>query len=102
MALNRLEHWQRLGRAALTGLDIDMAIRIYRHMGDAGMVMALNSIRHIEDRNLLAGYVAMYLENFNMAQDLFLASSSPKAALEVRNGRKSWWDERKVKGEERA
>lgn len=37
----------------------------------------------IEDRNLLAGYIAMFLEDFNLAQDLFLASSRPVAALEV-------------------
>ena len=52
-------------------------------MGDAGMVLSLQSIRHVEDRNLLAGYVAMYLEDFNLAQDLFLASSNPTAALAV-------------------
>ena len=39
--------------------------------------------QHIEDRNLLAGYVAMYLEDYSLAQDLFLASSNSKAALEV-------------------
>ena len=57
---------------------------VYRHMGDAGMVLSLQSIRNVEDRNLLAGFVAMYVEDFNLAQDLFLASSNPTAALEVR------------------
>lgn len=36
-----------------------------------------------EDRSLLAGYVSMFLGEFNAAQDLFLASSRPVAALEV-------------------
>ena len=57
---------------------------MYRHVGDAGMVMSLQGIRGIEDRNLLAGYVAMFLSDFNLAQDLFLASGMPSAALEVR------------------
>ena len=39
--------------------------------------------KHLEDRNLLSGYLAMYLGDFNLAQDLFLASSKPLAALEV-------------------
>ena len=52
-------------------------------MGDAGMVLSLQSLSHVEDRNLLSGYVAMYLEDFNLAQDLFLSSSNPSAALEV-------------------
>jgi len=37
----------------------------------------------VEDRNLLAGYVSMYLGDFNAAQNLFLASSRPTVALEV-------------------
>lgn len=40
-------------------------------------------IQHIEDRNLLVGYVAMFLEMYDHAQELFLASSHPVAALEV-------------------
>lgn len=39
--------------------------------------------QHLEDKNLLSGYVAMFLSEFNLAQDLFLASSKPLAALEV-------------------
>lgn len=66
-----------------------IVFRVYRHMGDAGMVLSLQSIRNIEDRNLLAGYVAMYLEDFNLAQDLFLSSSNPTAALEVSAGLES-------------
>lgn len=37
----------------------------------------------IEDHNLLAGHLAMYTNDFNLAQDLYLASSCPSAALEV-------------------
>ncbi len=58
-------------------------MRVYRHIGDVGMVMSLKTIKDIEDRNLLSGFIAMFLENFNTAQDLFLASSHPSAALEV-------------------
>ena len=43
----------------------------------------ISLLQSLEDRNLLSGYVAMYLEDFNMAQDLFLASGFPGAALEV-------------------
>ena len=43
----------------------------------------LTLIQHIENRKLLVGYLAMYMEEFNEAQDLFLASSNPMAALEV-------------------
>lgn len=40
-------------------------------------------VQHIEDRNLLVGHLAMYMEQYSEAQDHFLASSNPMAALEV-------------------
>ena len=40
-------------------------------------------IQHVEDRNLLAGSVAMFSGQYGKAQELFLASSDPNAALEV-------------------
>ena len=40
-------------------------------------------LQHVEDRNLLAGYLEMYMEQYSDAQDLLLASSEPLAALEV-------------------
>lgn len=67
-----------------------IAIRVYRHLGDVAMVWSLESIQDIEDRNLLSGYLAMYLENFNLAQDLFLGSSQPLAALEMRRDLLHW------------
>ena len=39
--------------------------------------------QNLEDRNLLSGNIAMFLGEFNLAQDLFLASGKPLAALEV-------------------
>ena len=40
-------------------------------------------MQHMEDRNLLVGHLAMYMEQYSEAQDLFLTSSNPMAALEV-------------------
>lgn len=40
-------------------------------------------LQGIEDHNLLAGHLAMFTSDFNLAQDLYLASSCPLAALEV-------------------
>ena len=38
----------------------------------------------IEDRNELAGYIRMVKGDYDLAQDLFMRSSNPLAALEVR------------------
>lgn len=43
----------------------------------------------IEDMNLRAGHLAMFLCDYNLAQDLYLSSNCPIAALEVPASRPS-------------
>ncbi|XP_078355409.1 WD repeat-containing protein 19-like [Oculina patagonica] len=59
-------------------------------MGDVAMVQSLESIEGTEDKSLLAGYVAMFLEEYSTAQDLFLGSTYPLAALEMRRDLLHW------------
>lgn len=47
------------------------------------LVSVSPSVQGTEDMNLLAGHLAMFLEDFNLAQNLYLSSSCPVAALEV-------------------
>lgn len=49
-------------------LDVQMAIHVYRQLGDAGMVMGLERIAYVEDKNLLAGHVALLFGNYETAQ----------------------------------
>ena len=65
-----------LAQAALKKLEIDFAGRIYRHLGDIGMVWSLNEIRNIEDKKLLSGHVAMILGDYNLAANLYLQSGN--------------------------
>lgn len=46
-------------------------------------IYVILSFQGTEEMNLLAGHLAMFLEDYNRAQDLYLSSSSPVAALEV-------------------
>ncbi|XP_043247202.1 WD repeat-containing protein 19-like isoform X3 [Amphibalanus amphitrite] len=89
-ALDKPEEWRRLGEACLKDLQIEMAMRVYRQMGDVGMLWSLETIRDIEDIKLLAGYVAMFLGNFDQAQTFFLMSGTPVAALEMRRDLLQW------------
>ncbi|XP_002400651.3 WD repeat-containing protein 19 [Ixodes scapularis] len=88
--LNSKKDWIEFGNAALANLDLDLATRIFRHIGDVGMVWSLQGIRHIEDKNLLAGHLAMFKGDFGLAQDLFLASSQPTAALQMHRDLLHW------------
>ncbi|KXJ24489.1 WD repeat-containing protein 19 [Exaiptasia diaphana] len=89
-ALDSKEHWIELGKTAIKHLELDLAIKVYRKIGDVAMVLSLEKIKDVEDRNLLSGYVAMFLEDYNTAQDLFLSSAQPSAALEMRRDLLHW------------
>ncbi|NWH83666.1 WDR19 protein, partial [Aegithalos caudatus] len=88
--LNDQSCWNELGKACLHHMEVDFAIRVYRTSGNAGMVMSLEQVKGIEDHNLLAGHLAMFTSDFNLAQDLYLASSCPIAALEMRKDLQHW------------
>ncbi|PKU35358.1 wd repeat-containing protein 19 [Limosa lapponica baueri] len=96
--LNDQSGWNELAKACLHHMEVDFAIRVYRISGNAGMVisgnagmvMSLEQIKGIEDHNLLAGHLAMFTSDFNLAQDLYLASSCPIAALEMRKDLQHW------------
>lgn len=61
------------------------AIRVFRHIGDVAMVWSLEEIHHCEDRNLLSGHLAMFIGKFDLAEKLYLESSAPINALDVKN-----------------
>lgn len=105
--------WDELGKACLVHMEVELAIQVYRMSGKVGMVLSLqgvkvqnsvsayfdtlssplylflifwsSSVQDTENMNLLAGHLAMFLGDYNLAQDLYLSSNCPVAALEV------WW-----------
>ncbi|XRB18839.1 WD repeat-containing protein 19 [Pseudoscourfieldia marina] len=78
-------------KASLEALDVGTAIKVARRRGQAGLVMTLERLQYVEDRNLLAGHVCvLLLQDYQRAQELFLRSSQPWAALEMRKDLKHW------------
>ena len=90
LVLNKPRFWLALAHKAMQVMDIEMAMRVYRKMGDAGMVMGLEGLKSMEDKNLLAGHIALLFMDYTMAQDLFLSSSRPLSALEMRRDLLHW------------
>ncbi|XP_063720528.1 WD repeat-containing protein 19-like isoform X2 [Symsagittifera roscoffensis] len=76
--------------AALAHLRLDYAIRFYQMMGDVGMVMNCKDLLAIEDKRLLCGHIAAFVGEFDRAQEHFLASTNPKAALDMRRDLLHW------------
>ena len=48
LVLDGRAYWLALSNKAMEVMDINMAIRVYRELGDAGMVMGLERIMHYE------------------------------------------------------
>ena len=89
-AINSKNAWRQIAERALYLLEVELAQRAYREEGEGGMVLSLESLIPIEDRNLLAGHLQALREEFDSAQDLFLRSSHPQAALSLRRDLLHW------------
>ena len=90
LELDKRQYWLALSHKAMELLNVELSLRVYRLLGDAGMVMALDNYKHIEDRYLLAGNISLLFGDFQRAQELFLASTSPVAALNMRRDLLQW------------
>ena len=88
--LDQPEPWRRLGTEAMRRHDVDFAMRVFRHVGDVGMVWSLEEFRDLEDKKLLAGHVCMILGEYDQAQALYLQSGTPTEALHMRRDLLHW------------
>jgi WD repeat-containing protein 19 len=66
--LNQRPFWLALSGKAMETLNISMAIKVYRFLGDAGMVMALEQLQDVEDKNLLAGHIALLFGDYSQVR----------------------------------
>jgi len=90
--------YTQVAHAALRSLELGLATRVYRKLGDVGMVLSLQKVALLEDAKLLSAYVAMSFGEFDAAQEAFLASTQPLGALEMRKTLLHWEDALKLAG----
>ena len=88
--LDKREYWLALSGKAMEVMNVELAIRVYRQLGDAGMVMSLQKCLHVEDKHLLGGYISLFFSDYQSAQELFLLSSNPVAALDMQCDLMKW------------
>jgi len=81
---------RQLGVAAMLSLDMELASAVFAMTRDTAWAMVTNRLKHVEDLDLLCGFVAMFRGDFNNAQRLFLQSSSPIEALQLRRALGHW------------
>ncbi|KAF5223304.1 putative intraflagellar transport protein F6 [Trypanosoma cruzi] len=75
---------------ALHVLDVELAIRLYRQLSQPSLVLCLENIKHINEKNLLIGHISMIMGFFKDAQSFFLRSSQPLCALQMRHDLMQW------------
>lgn len=90
LLLNRKEYWNKIGIHALKHLEIEFAIRVYRKIEDVSLVWSLNNIADIDDVKLLSGHIAMFVNEYDRAEEWYMKSSQPTAALEMRRDLLQW------------
>lgn len=87
---NNSSFWLALSGKAMELLQVDLAIRARRKIGDAGMVVALERIRFVEDTQALAAHIAALFGDFVQAQKLFILAGQPQHALAMRKDLLDW------------
>lgn len=90
VTINRKENWIKFAQHALKHLQIDTAIRVFRKIEDVSTVWSLQNLANTEDYKLLAGHVALFLNEYDKAEEWYLKSSQPTAALEMRRDLLQW------------
>ncbi|GMH41872.1 hypothetical protein BSKO_09782 [Bryopsis sp. KO-2023] len=91
IALKSQKYLQKLGDVAIECMDIELAIAVFRQLGDASKVLSLEQICQYDDKSLVAGHVLVLMgKDIAKAQEELLKSSMPRAALEMRRDLKHW------------
>ena len=63
LQLNQKDLWLAMGRRCLECLDVAWAKKAYRQGSSAGMVLYLEKLQNIEDKQLLSGLVLRFVEH---------------------------------------
>eukprot|EP00814_Leptocylindrus_danicus_P021852 CAMPEP_0116014806 /NCGR_PEP_ID=MMETSP0321-20121206/6472_1 /TAXON_ID=163516 /ORGANISM="Leptocylindrus danicus var. danicus, Strain B650" /LENGTH=1265 /DNA_ID=CAMNT_0003484479 /DNA_START=588 /DNA_END=4385 /DNA_ORIENTATION=- len=90
LVLDRRDYFLAIANKAMHIMDIEMALKVYRQLGDAGMVTSLQSLVSIENVNFLAAHLAVLFMDYDLAEEKFIASGHPRAALEMRIDLMQW------------
>ena len=76
------ELYEILAKKALENLDLEVSMKAYQKNNNISMVYSLSQMKHIEEKKILQGFVAMILCDYALAQELFMKSTNRKLALE--------------------
>ncbi|KRX03337.1 hypothetical protein PPERSA_05695 [Pseudocohnilembus persalinus] len=83
--MDNLKLYDALGRKALENVELDVAIKAFKLSKNLSMVMTIQSFYHENEKNIIFANIAMILGQYDLAQELFIKSSMPINAVEMRS-----------------
>ena len=78
------QFFEVLGKQCLKYVELEFAEIAFQECKNVGMVYSIKSIKNETEKNVLIGHVACILFKPDVAQDMFLQSSKPEQALDMR------------------
>ena len=85
------QFFEVLGKQCLKYVELEFAEIAFQECKNVGMVYSIKSIKNETEKNVLIGHVACILFKPDVAQDMFLQSSKPEQALDMRMDLQDWF-----------
>ena len=85
------QYFEVLGKQCLKYIELELAEISFQECKNVGMVYSIKSIKNETEKNVLMGHVAGILFKPDLAQDMFLKSSKPELALDMRMDLQDWF-----------
>jgi hypothetical protein len=77
-------YWKALANKSLEFFELLIARNVFQMLGDAGMVRILESLEWVEDKFFIMGRIYSLFNDYDSAQENYLASLNPYEALQMR------------------
>ena len=82
--LDNTDVYNALGKKALEFLQIQIANSAFQSAQNLSNVLAIQSFSKVQEKKIIYGNIAAMLGKYDLAQQLFLESSQPTLALDMR------------------
>jgi len=92
LILDKRKFYLAIANTALQVMDIDWALIVYRKLGDAGMVLALQELKAspVENSRLLSAHLALVNMDYDLAQDNFLYCAKINETIDMYTSLMQW------------
>ena len=84
------EYYERLGREALKNLNIEIAEEAFKLSKNISLALTVEQLKRENEKKILLGHIAAILGEEDLAEQLFLDSSQPEKALDLRIDLQDW------------